>query len=180
MLNPEQTGQPSQLSGAFLMKQIPLTQGQFALVDDDDFERVNQFKWHAIRIVKKCGITYYAVRSTAFGQGKKRKTIIMHRFIMGFPIGKVEIDHADNNGLNNQKHNLRIATRSENQHNRSAQVNCISRYKGVTFRRNKYQSRIMVNYKSITVGYYKDEIQAAKAYDKKAIELFGEFAKTNF
>jgi len=150
------------------MKKIKLTRGCFALVDDDDYEFINQFKWHVTTV--KGGLKY-AERSV----GKDKK---MHRVIMPTPDG-VYIDHIDGNGLNNQKHNLRRATSSQNGMNRVVSKNNISGYKGVCPSRKKWMAKICVNGKVVFLGTFNTPIEAAKAYDKAAIDLFGSFAKLN-
>lgn len=152
------------------MKEIQLTQGQVALVDDEDFESLNQFKWCA----HKHGNTFYAVRSI-YANGKQ--SIYMHGAIMG---GK-GVDHIDGCGLNNQKSNLRLCTQSQNNMNRNKQGNTSSVYKGVYFskRDKKWMARIKINRKFIYLGLYNTEVEAAKAYNTKAIELFCEFANLN-
>lgn len=143
-----------------------------AFVDDEDYERVNKYKWSADKA--KRGFTIYAMAQIP-GRGRVR----MHRFIMNFPEDQ-SIDHKDNNGLNNQKSNLRYATRSQNMGNKSKSLGTTSQYKGVTkTAHNKWMSRIH-NEKSFYLGTYGSEIEAAKVYDYKAKELFGEFAKLNF
>jgi hypothetical protein len=160
------------------MKQIPLTKGQFALVDDEDFECLNQFKWHAI----KCPTTYYACRKDYNKETKKEKSLLMHRFILGLTDLKIQGDHIDHNGLNNQRYNLRPSTGAQNARNKKAIKGTSSDYKGVYWCKamNKWKATIKINQKSIHLGYFDDEIECAKAYDKKAIELFGEFAWLNF
>lgn len=157
-------------------KRIPLTQGKFAIVDADKFEYLNQWKWQA---VKKFNI-WYAQRSTAMVNGH-RETVYMHQEILKTPNG-METDHRDGNGLNNQVNNIRICTPSQNQHNQKPQIGKSSRYKGVGWNKSdkRWQSRIKINGKTKHIGNYKDEIEAARAYDKKALEIFGEFAYLNF
>jgi hypothetical protein len=102
----------------------------------------------------------------------------------------MEVDHIDNNKLNNQKSNLRLATHHQNQFNSNLQRNNTSGYIGVVYHKNykknkiskmsHWHARIKFNSKHISLGYYQTPEEAAKAYDKKAKELFGEFAKTNF
>ncbi len=159
-----------------MSKEIPLTQGKFAIVDDEVFEYLSQWKWQA---VKKFNI-WYAQRSTVMVNGK-RKTIYMHREILKTP-DNMDTDHKDNDGLNNRLNNIRICTPSQNQHNHRPQIGKSSRYKGVGWHKSDkcWQSRIKINGKTKYIGNYTDEIEAAKAYDKKAIELFGEFAHLNF
>ncbi len=157
------------------MKCILLTQGQFALVDDEDFEELSKYKWS----VQKNRNTFYAIAKTYISG--KRITILMHRIITNFPKG-IDTDHRNHNGLDNRKANLRPCTKAQNQQNCLKQKNCSSRYKGVYWHKNrkKWQTQIVVNHKNLYFGSYIDEIKAAKIYDKKAKELFGEFANLNF
>jgi len=153
------------------MKEIKLTQGQVALVDDEDFEYLNQFKWCA----HKNGNVFYAIK-TIYVYGKRTKGK-MHNIIMGIKF----IDHVDNNGLNNQRSNLRACTNSENQMNATKRVKATSLYKGVYYckKTGKWKSTIQINGNQIYLGYFIYEVDAANAYNKKAIELFGEFANIN-
>lgn len=144
------------------------------MVDDEDFERVSKFKWHA----NKIGNTYYALRSLPLANGR-RPSQLMHQFIMpGFP----KIDHRDRNGLNNQQHNLRPASSSSNQQNRiKKQNNPTSKFKGVCWATGskRWQADIGHNGRTIRLGRFLVETEAAKAYDEAAVKLFGEFALTN-
>lgn len=151
---------------------IPLTQGKFATVDVDDYDRFSQCKWCAS---KSHNNRFYAVRY------KNNKTIMMHRQIMNAPAGLV-VDHIDGNGLNNRKSNLRICTQAQNFLNSRPRRNCGSRYKGVSlYKREKmWRVKIFHNSRTINIGQFDDEIEAALAYDRKAAELFGEFAYLNF
>jgi hypothetical protein len=160
------------------MKQIPLTKGQFALVDDEDFEFLNQWKWNAY----KSKYSYYARRSAKKSDGahyKNRNVIFMHNVILGTKNGLVG-DHKDGNGLNNQRENLRMATRSQNTANKRAYGK--SKYLGVYFdtTARKWRATIKNNDKVLCLGRFYLEEDAAKAYDKKAIEIHGEFANLNF
>ena len=163
------------------MKEIALTKGQIALVDDADFDFINQWKWYAF--VSPRNNTYYAARKTARDKSNfnKRETIIMHRQIMGVSDPKIEIDHEDKNGLNNSRSNLRQATRSQNNANRSSQINSSSKYLGVNWDavRNKWRAMICKDNKRMHIGMYFKEEDAAIAYNTKAIELHGEFANLN-
>src|ERR1035437_2667576 len=156
------------------MKEINLTQGFKTQVDDLDYHWLNQWKWRVA--LTQWG--NYAVR-TDYSNGKKN--ISMHRVILGLTNPKVQGEHRDRNGLNNQRSNLRPAN---NQQNSINQVGCnkTSKYKGVFFdkERNKFAAQIKVNYKSTFIGLFISEIDAAIAYDKRAKELFGEFAYLNF
>jgi len=157
------------------MKEIELTQGKIALVDDGDFEWLNQYKWHAA----KGGRTYYAVRKKKI-DGKEQR-LLMHRIILNTPKNK-QSDHKDLNGLNNQRYNLRICTPQENMMNREYYTDGYSKFKGVSWdkARSKWRSYICINYKFIPLGRFISEIDAALAYDKACKRLFGEFARLNF
>jgi len=160
------------------MKQIPLTQGKFALVDDCDFERVNQFKWYAIRMNKGKELFYARRHITVYGKDKMQ---YLHRFLLGITNSKIKVDHKDGNGLNNIRSNIRLATQSQNLQNRGSQNNSESKYKGVCFDNftKSYRMQITINGKTIR-SRHKNEIDAAKEYDRMAKILHGEFANTNF
>jgi hypothetical protein len=153
------------------MKEIKLTKGKVALVDDDDFERINQHKWHALPAHR----TFYAVRNDL--STGVRKYVYMHKEIMNTPEG-METDHVDIDGLNNQKENLRIATANQNCQNRRPLTVKSSRFKGVSRRGSAWIARITVNRKLINLGYFRDELRAASAYNCAARAIFGEFART--
>lgn len=154
------------------MKKIKLTQGKYALVDDEDFARVNQHKWHA----QKLGSNWYA-RGRC---GNRVLKVFMHRFIMNAPKGKY-LDHIDGNGLNNQKLNLRFATCQENNRNRKKTPGCTSDYKGVHWStcKRKWRACIKVDYGRIHLGRFDLEPSAAIAYNRAAVKYFGKFAKLN-
>lgn len=154
------------------MKEIVLTNGLIAKVDDDDFEWLSQYKW---------GPTNgYAMRSEIIKIAGKQKTkgIMMHREINKTPVGK-ETDHIDGDRLNNQKSNLRTATASENQANYGLPKNNKTGYRGVFFHQNRYCAVIRHKNKLYRLGRYKVPEEAALAYNKAAIEKFGEFAYQN-
>ena len=163
------------------MREIELTQGQMALVDDEDFEELNQHKWHATWD----GRHFYAVRTVRYGPRSEGKhdTIIMARVIMGAQPGE-QVDHRDNEAtLNNQRANLRICTHAQNMANSKKIAGCSSKYKGVCWygQYGKWQAYIMVNYKMIHLGYFaKDkEDDAGRAYNVAALLHFGKFARLN-
>ena len=159
-----------------MVKEIPLTQGKIALVDDADFDELNQFKWFASRNKKN----WYALRSTKING--KSVQIRMHDVLLNPPEGKLP-DHKDGNGLNNQRDNLRICTFAENNHNTRTQCRVkTSKFKGVSWRKDhlSWCAVLGVNCKNLFLGYFQVEIDAAKAYDAAARFHFGEFARTNF
>lgn len=160
------------------MKEIELTKGYKAIVDDEDFEYLNQFSWHT-RIVKN---TQYAKRTIRF---PKATTINMHREIMNCPLNMM-VDHINGNGLDNRKENLRICTRSNNLMNSSKpKSKATSQYKGVHKLKLKnpnwkcWRSEIRLNKKAIYVGLFNTEKEAALAYNEAAKKYFGEYAKLN-
>lgn len=152
---------------------IPLSRDLSALVDYEDLELLSEYNWWAYR-----GWTgYYAV------QGRKKGTkeiVYMHRVILGLGPDDPEVDHKDGDPLNNQKENLRLATRSQQLANSVKRPGTSSRYKGVTRHQGRWMAQIKVNGKHIYLGMFGDEEDAARAYDKAAKEAFGEFAKPNF
>lgn len=168
------------LAGFFLgvnMKQIQLTQGQVALVDDEDYEWLKQWKWCA----SKGHSTFYAHRK--YYKNKKYHLVQMHRAILGILDEKTKLtDHINHNGLDNRRCNIRICTKSQNQCNIRPYKNTSSKYKGVSFHKNskRWIAYIKYNHNYEYLGYYKEEKDAAKAYDSRARELFGEFAYLNF
>jgi len=149
------------------MKEIPLTRGKVALVDDEDFEWLNQFKWF-------CNTAGYAVRNLP-----KRKSEYMHRAIIKTPDG-LQTDHIDHNKRNNQKSNLRICDNAQNQANRHYKKSKNSGYRGVEKRGNKFRAHITVSQNVIHLGHYDSPEEAALVYDGAVKKHFGEFAITNF
>jgi len=146
------------------MKTIPLTLGQVALVDDENYDSLAQFKWYAIRGHS----TFYARRAT---YSKNKQTIVrMHREIIKVPFG-FETDHIDGNGLNNQRSNLRIVTQRENAQNQH--ISKTSRFVGVSWAgwANRWASCIRINNKTKHLGYFKDESIAALRYKLAVMEL---------
>lgn len=155
------------------MKEIRLSQGKVAVVSDHRFEFLNQWKWKAQRNDKG----WYAVRQEKVNG--KYKTLLMHKEIANPPDG-FQVDHKDLDGLNNVDENLRICTQTQNTRNRNKFANNQSGYKGVWRDGDKYRAAIRVDNKPIHLGMFIDPVDAAHAYDAKARELFGEFARTNF
>lgn len=160
------------------MKEIRLTKGQVALVDDEDFGYLNQWKWcssYEPRISN-----YYAFRRE-YVSYRKQETIKMHRLIMSTPNG-MEVDHINGNTLDNRKSNLRNCSHAENIRNREVSKRNKSGYKGVSVSSSgKWWARIRIDgAPQLYLGTFTTPEDAARAYDKKALELFGEFAKLNF
>jgi len=160
-----------------MTKQIELTQGKIAIVDDDDYEDISIFKWSAQKITESHTENYYARRASK-EDGKSVK-IYMHRLITKCPKGMV-VDHINGNGLDNRKENLRICTQSENIRNQGRQKTNKTGYKGVRFYRNNFIAQISQNNKQVYLGIFDDAISAAKAYDAKAKEIYGDYANLNF
>ena len=178
------TGQPLHFGEGIFMKLIPLSNtnkckgnGQyFTQVDDEDYDELIKSNW---QYNNRDGNVYAQRHETVNG---KRTTIRMHRQIMKLTNPKIFIDHIDHDGLNNQKSNLRTCTNQQNARNTSSRPNSSSKYLGVIWekRRNHWVARINPNKKLIYLGSFNNEEDAARAYDKKAFELFGEFANLNF
>lgn len=155
------------------MREIKLTQGKVALVDDSDFDFLNQWKWYAM----KTGRKFYAARRI------NRFTVLMHRLLLNLTNTKILTDHIDRNGLNNQRDNLREATIRQNAANRDSFDNSSSKYLGVYWdpARKKWMATIKdsrIN-KTKGLGGYKNEIDAAKAYNNAAKIIHGAFANLN-
>ncbi len=154
------------------MKRIKLTQGKSALVDDSDFEWLNQWKWHA----SKCGTMYYATRKKV--RNRKQITIRMHRIILGNISPGFCIDHINRNSLDNRKFNLRICKQGENALNRRLQKNNTSGYTGVYWHKLYKKWMVILKYrgKNLFLGYFDKKLMAASVYKKEAQRLRGEFA----
>lgn len=172
------------------MKEIKLTQNQVTLVDDIDFEYLNQWKWCAVK--RKNGGFYATRRITLWSneehkyqrnEGKRKyQIILMHVLLLNTPKDK-DTDHRNGNSLDNQRHNLRICERWQNIANKSKTTKpTSSQYKGVSWNSsiNKWIASIMKDCKAIHLGCFIDEEKAARIYDQAALEYFGEFAKLNF
>ena len=156
------------------MKEIKLTRGFVAIVDDEDFDWLNQWKWHA-------STGEYAYATTNSRLKGVHKQVRMHRLIMG-AVGPEVVDHISHNTMDNRRVNLRICTKAQNNYNKKPRETESSIFKGVVFdkRSKKFGAEICFNDKRTWLGTYNSELEAARAYDAIAVKLFGEYAKTNF
>lgn len=156
------------------MKELSLSQGKVALVDDCDYEWLNQWKWSAAQ--REC--RWYALRRVQ--KGDKQSLVLMHRQIMGAQPGQ-QVDHKDVDGLHNWRANLRFCTQTQNNANQKKRGGCSSQYKGVTWDKSriKWAAQTSVCGKHVHLGRFDSETDAALAYNKAAIEYFGEFARLN-
>lgn len=158
------------------MKAIPLTKGMIATVDDSDYEWLSKFKWCANW--NEHSKSYYAVRNS--GKENKYKKQYMHRLIMNAKPDE-QVDYIHHNTLDNRREELRICDNSQNNINQGMNKSNTSGYRGVSWNKKvkKWDAYITCNKKHIHVGTYSDIVDAAEAYNKKALELFNEFAYQN-
>ena len=154
-----------------MAKMIPLTQGKFTLVDDEDFEWLNQWKWFYDN--------GYAARNT--GPRGHQKTLLMHRVIMNTPDG-MDTDHINGVRSDNTRANLRVCDDAQNRANAGIRSDNSSGFIGVYKKKNrrKWYVQIQVGRRRKHVGSYETAEEAARAYDQVALKYFGEFAKLNF
>ncbi len=151
------------------MRKVPLSQGLVALVDDGDFECVSGLRWCAMR--HNSG-RFYAQATKA---GRK---VLMHRLILDAPPG-LDVDHANQDTLDNRRCNIRLATRSQNEQNRK-KTHGRSRYKGVWWHKGKWVAGLRQAGRLTYLGRFIEEVDAALAYDLAALQRFGDFARCNF
>lgn len=146
-------------------KLIPLSQGKFAKVDNEDFDRLKDINWWC----------------TAYGYAKNKTVGLMHRYIIGAP-PELHVDHINQDTSDNRRSNLRLATHQKNMFNRKPKKGSSSIYKGVSWINHikKWAGEIAHAGVRYRLGYFVDEIECAKEYDRKALELFGDFAYLNF
>ncbi len=163
------------------MRNIPLTKGKFALVDDEDYDFLMQYVWRA-KTHEGRSRTVYAIRDLQ-GEGNKWSTIAMHQDVLGKAPEGFVIDHIDENGLNNLRSNLRIVDHSRSRANFSLRSDSTTGYKGVTYNpkgASKWWARTRFQKQIIDLGCFDTSEEAARAYDDKVLELHGECAKLNF
>lgn len=151
------------------MKLISLTRGKIAIVDDEDFETVNSYRWY----YNNSG---YATREF------NGKAIMMHRFILKAPPNLV-VDHINWNGLDNRRENIRLCTTQQNNAHARTFKNNLSKLRGVSWYHWKgkptWRARICFNKKLLFIGHYKTKEEAARGYNEAARRYFGEFAYQN-
>lgn len=153
-----------------MMKIIKLQNNKECVVDAADYEELSKYRWFARM---SDGGKWYVARNWKYGENH----IFMHRQILNTPQG-LYTDHINGNGLDNRRANLRVVTTAQNMANKSKQSNGLySRYKGVTW--NKQRRKWQVQVKAKTVGRFDSEIEAALKYNEVAKEVFGEYAKLN-
>lgn len=161
-----------------MTKEIQLTQGKIAIVDGEDFELLNQWKWYYRKSAgKKTG---YALRNQ-YMEGGIQKTIQMHRVILNCPDVSTQVDHINGDGIDNRKSNLRTCTANGNVQNQGLRKCNTTGYKGIIFRPDlkKWQAYITADRKRIHLGYHQDKKIAALAYNEAALKYHGEFARLN-
>jgi len=154
------------------MKLIQLTQGEYAIVDDEDFKLLSHWKWHLLK--KKTN--KYAVRRNPKG---KPKNILMHRQIL-YTRKDQYSDHINGNGLDNRRSNLRLCTHTESNRYVQKRSHNTSGYLGVYNHEGKWAAGIRVSSKHIYLGRYRTKEEAALAYNVAAIKYHGQFATLNF
>lgn len=159
------------------MREVPLhgqkAAGRVALVDDADYEVVMQFRWWVWEVPEK---NYGPYAQTRIGTGRKAPKEYMHKLITGWP----QTDHANHNGLDNQRENLRPATHSQNRANQRPIRRRVSQHKGVTPRYGRWAAQIKTRGEHLSLGVYDTELEAALAYDAAARHYFGQYSCLNF
>lgn len=148
--------------------------GRVAIVDDEDFDLVGRYSWHILETVLPNGRVDGPYARTKLPGS--RATVLLHALITGYRL----TDHANGDGLDCRRINLRLATKGQNRANSRPQPGASSRYKGVDRQQGKWRSRIRINGRLIYLGCFTSEEDAAIAYDLAAREAFGEFAYVNF
>ena len=156
------------------MKEVPLTQGRVALVDDEDYELVSRYKWCATHMHGK----WYAIRSV--NRDGKKTSEYMHIVIAQSRGKGMTVDHINGDGLDNRRANLRMATMQQQSHNRAKSRNTLNLFKGITVNGKGWKAQSACDGRKYYLGTFATPQEAALAYDAKARELHGEFARLNF
>jgi hypothetical protein len=164
------------LKYGYTYRRIPLGEGRFTIVEPGDFYRLNKYRWIADGI----GESIYAVRNI-ISANESPKFMRMHREIMNDPKGFL-VDHRNCNGLDNRRANLRLATYSQNACNNRKRKNTTSVFRGVSFHTQKqcWGVHLQHQMKRVFLGYFDNEIEAAKTYDAAARKYHKDFARLNF
>jgi len=155
-----------------------MAQPKYAKVDPADYKRLRGYEW----LAKKGRKSFYALRRVPTGKAGKEKLVYMHQEVIEVADGMV-VDHINHDGMDNREANLRPATYSQNLYNRKKRSGATqSKYKGIYWRKKnrKWQAQITFERKRICLGYFRNEIEAARAYDRAAMKYHGEFASLNF
>ncbi len=157
------------------MKTIPVTKGNLAIVDDEDYEDLIQFRWNASPVKNTCYAKRYMKINGRDG------SVYMHRHILRLTDSGVHVDHIDHDGLNNVRSNLRIANYRLNNHNVRPHAESSSKFVGVCWHKKdkKWQAQIAVNGKQTYLGQFNTEREAALVRDEYAKKHYGEFAYLN-
>ena len=169
------------------MEKIPLSQGKVAVVDDEDYDWLMEWKWHYVEYATNYGAARTQLKEELKREwnGVPQKKINMNRAIWEKHNGPIEgdlvVNFTNGDGLDLRKENLRLATRSQKQWSQKVRPRGTSQYKGVCWfkQSRKWLAQIVVNYKVIRLGFFEDEKEAARAYNKAARKYFGEFARLN-
>jgi hypothetical protein len=154
--------------------QLELRTNVFCIIDEQDFAMLEPYKWYCY---KSSSGALYAMSTI---KGKVQR---MHRFLLGMATNNhLQVDHLNHNTLDNRRCNLRVVSRAQNLQHRRGPQNFSSAYKGVGWHpcRRLWRVRIYDKGKRVEVGHFRDEVEAALAYDRKALEVYGEFAHLNF
>jgi len=163
------------------MKQIPLTMGKYALVNDEDYEWLSNLNWYTLPTGADSNRAMAATGHVKNGTSTRQ---LMHRMILerlGEQLDSLDVDHINGDTLDNRRENLRACTHTQNMQNKRKHKATSSQYKGVARRKSgRWRAYIRVDGKLLGLGHFDSEIKAAKAYDVAARQRFGEYARLNF